>query len=230
MAESDPSDRPQPQYRSARASARRPMLGRLLLVMAVVLGLAGIGMAIFAPWSELRQTRNQMQKRLSSETPMRFVVPGEATLELPAGKAFVSYLTDTEWEGTRFITSSELVFELTVTDPAGDPIAVEFEPTHRANLPSSRPGRSATAVLVGAVDIPETGLYDVKLVLGEKESSQAVADVFVVQEAEAASLERALGPVIGSICGLGGAVVLAILGGITIWLEKRAAMAFASPQ
>ena len=230
MADSESSDPPRPQYRSARAAARRPMLGRMLLAMAVVLGVTGAVMALFAPWSELRQTRNQMQRRLSDEAPMRFVVPGEATLDLPAGMAFVSYLTDTEWEGTRYITSPELVFELTVTDADGRPIAVEFEPTHRANLPSSRPGRSSTAVLVGAADIPEAGRYDVTLVLGEKESSQAVADVFVVEAGERDALERALGPVLGSICGLGGAVVLAILGGITIWLEKRAALALAAAQ
>lgn len=230
MPTSDSSNQPSPQYRSARASARRPLLGRTLLVMAAVLAVMGLVMTSLAPWQELFQARRQMQSRLSTEDPMRFVVPGKTTLELPAGKAFVSYLTDTEWEETRYITSSELVFELTITDMDGTPIAVEFEPTHRANLPSSRPGRSATAVLVGAADIPASGRYGIELVLGDNESSQAVADVFVVEAAEASALERALGPVIGSICGLGGAVGLGILAGITLWLEKRAAMALAAAQ
>lgn len=226
MSRPDRDDQPQPAYRSARASARKHMLGRLLLVMAGCLGLAGIVVAVLAPWGDLLQTRNAMQKRLGSETPMRFVVPGAATLELPAGKAFVSYLTDTEWEGTRYITSSELVFELTVTDERGDPIDIEVEPTHRANLPSSRPGKSSMAVLVGAVDIPKTGPYRIELLLGDNESSQGVADVFVVETVEAESLERALGPVVGSICGLSGAIFLGILGGITLWLEKRSTMVF----
>lgn len=219
--QNSPPNDPRPLI-SARGSARRPLLGRGLLIAGIILAVAGVVMAAIAPWSELSELRANMQKRVADQKPMRFVVPGNATFDLPEGRIFVAYLTDTEFEGTRYLASSELIFELTVTDADGQLLAIEYETTQRANLPSSRPGKPSTAVLVGAVTIPTPGPYDISLVLGENESSSAVSDVFVVQEDEIEMLNSAFQPVLAAFCGLGGGGFLSLLGGITIWLEKRA--------
>lgn len=225
MTQSNPSGSEPRSLVSARAAARRPVLGRGLLIAGGLLAVVGIVMAIFAPWNSLTAARDAMRKRMTNEDPTRFLAPGSVTTELPSGRIFVSYLTDTELGEKRHIASAELVFELTVTDAAGAPIAIEYETTQRANLPSSRPGRSSTAVLVGAADIAEPGTYTITLELGENESSEAVADVFFLTRPEIAALDEAFGPVLGAFCGLGGGAFIALLGGITLWLEKRARLA-----
>ena len=117
---------------------------------------------------------------------------------------------------------------MTILDAAGDPIDVEVEATHRANLQSSRPGRSAAAVLVGSAVLPDAGRYTFDLQLGENESSQAVADVFVIDANEVAVLESAFGPVLGTVCSGGAAALFGVLGGLTIWMERRTATALAA--
>ena len=206
---------------SARAAARRPLLGRGLLIAGAILAVTGVVMAFIAPWSELASIRNQMRLRTATEEPLRFLAPGSASFDLPKGRIFVSYRTDTELDGTRHIASGELVFELIVTDEQGRPVAVEVEATQRANLPSSRPGRSSTAVLVGAATIEQAGEYRIELELGENEAGTAVADVFLVNDKDVQKLERAFGPVLATICGLVGGGFLAMIGAITIWMEKR---------
>ena len=75
--------------------------------------------------------------------------------------------------------------------------------------------------------IPQPGPYDITLILGKNESSSAVADVFLVQEDEIETLNEAFRPVLAAFCGLGGGGFLLLLGGITVWLEKRARLAAA---
>ncbi len=225
MTESPPPGNDPRPLVSARAAARRPVLGRGLLIAGGLLALVGIVMAAFAPWSSLTAARDEMRARMTSEAPTRFLAPGSVQTELPSGRIFVSYLTDTELDERRYIASAELVFELTVTDASGAPVAIEYETTQRANLPSSRPGRSSTAVLVGAADIAEPGTYTITLELGDNESSQAVGDVFFLTRPEIAALDEAFGPVLGAFCGMGGGVFVALLGGVTLWLEKRARLA-----
>ncbi|MBC01843.1 MAG: hypothetical protein CMJ34_00880 [Phycisphaerae bacterium] len=218
-----PAGRGRPMI-SARAAARRPLLGRGLLMAGALFALAGVVMAFFSPWSELTTIRNQMRLRATTEEPLRFLAPGSATFELPPGRIFVSYFTDTELDGTRHIASAELVFELVVTDAEGRPVDVEVEVTQRANLPSSRPGRSSTAVLVGAATLEEAGTYRIDLELGANEAGTAVADVFLVDDKDVDQLERAFAPVLATICGLVGGGFLAMLGVLTRWMEKRTRM------
>ena len=218
-----PGDEGRPMI-SARAAARRPLLGRGLLIAGALFVLAGIVMAVISPWSELASIRNQMRMRAATEEPLRFLAPGSATFDLPKGRIFVSYRTDTELDGTRHIASAELVFELIVTDEDGRPVAVEVEATQRANLPSSRPGRSSTAILVGAATIEKAGKHKIDLQLGANEAGTAVADVFLVDDQDVEQLERAFGPVLATVCGLVGGGFLAMLGAITVWMEKRSRM------
>ena len=227
MTDQNPSKTEPRPLISARSSARRPLLGRGLLIAGVVLAAIGLVMAALTPWSELSELRVSMKKRVANQTPMRFIAPGDATFDLPQGRIFVAYLTDTELDGTRYLASSELVFELAVTDAQGRVMEIEYETTQRANLPSSRPGKPSTAVLVGAVTIPKPGPYDIALILGKNESSYAVADVFLVQEDEIETLNEAFRPVLTAFCGLGGGGFLLLLGGVTVWLEKRARLAAA---
>ena len=221
---------PEPRLVSARglARGRRPRLGRFLLGIAAILAIGAIVAAIIAPWTELKMMHANMQRRLEREIPHRFLAPGEATFEFPAGRPFVSYLTDTEFEGTRHLAPNELVFELTILDSDGAPVDIEVEATQRANLPSSRPGRSAAAVLVGSAELPDAGKYTFDLQLGENESSRAVADVFVIDANEVAVLDSAFGPVLGTVCSGGAAALFAMLGGLTIWMERRTAAALAA--
>ena len=97
-----------------------------------------------------------------------------------------------------------------------------------AALPAYRPGRSAAAVLVGSAVLPDAGRYTFDLQLGENESSQAVADVFVIDANEVAVLESAFGPVLGTVCSGGAAALFGVLGGLTIWMERRTATALAA--
>lgn len=210
---------------SARAGARRSRLGRGLLLMAATLAATGVVGAFLAPWSELSSARSSIAGRMEDESNHRFVAPGTGTFELPPGRIFVAYLTDAEFEGTRFITSPELVMDLRVTAADGGEIEVEHEPTQRANLPSSRSGRSSAAVLVGAATIPRADSWTVELVLPEGEVAQAVAEILVVDQSEVETLERAFYPVLGSLCGFGGAIFFGIFGGVAVWLEKRAGLA-----
>lgn len=221
---------PEPRLVSARgmARSRRPRLGRFLLGIAAILAVGAIVAAFNVSWSTLESTRADMRRRMETETPHRFLAPGRATFDFPAGRVFISYLTDTEFEGTRHLAPGELVFELTILDAAGDPIDVEVEPTQRANLESSRPGRSSSAVLVGSAVLPEAGRYAFDLQLGANESSRAVADVFVIDAAEVAVLESAFGPVLGTVCSGGAAALFGVLGGLTIWMERRTATAIAA--
>ena len=76
---------------SARAAARRPLLGRGLLIAGAILAAAGVVMAFIAPWSELASIRNQMRLRTATEEPLRFLAPGSASFDLPKGRIFVSY-------------------------------------------------------------------------------------------------------------------------------------------
>lgn len=220
----------EPRLVSARgmASGRRPRLGRFLLGVAAVLALGAIVAAFNVSWTKLESTRAEMRRRMETEIPHRFLAPGTGVFEFPAGRVFISYLTDTEFDGTRHLAPNELVFELTILDAAGDPIDVEVEATHRANLQSSRPGRSAAAVLVGSAVLPDVGRYTFDLQLGENESSQAVADVFVIDANEVAVLESAFGPVLGTVCSGGAAALFGVLGGLTIWMERRTATALAA--
>ena len=217
---------------SARAVARRrkPFLGKFLLILAALLGLASIIMATQVSWSELSDARAAMRKRMENETPHRFLVPGQASFEFPAGRIFVSYLTDTEFAETRYLAPTELVFELVITDAEGALVDVEVEPTQRANLQSSRPGRPAAAVLVGSAVLPAKGTYTFDLTLGPRESSRAVADVFVINNTEVAALESAFAPLLGFFCSGGGGLFLALLGGISLWMERRTAAAIAAMQ
>ncbi|MDG1361641.1 MAG: hypothetical protein P8J88_11990 [Phycisphaerales bacterium] len=220
----------EPRLVSARGMARgrRPRLGRFLLGIAAVLALGAIVAAFNVSWTKLESTRAEMRRRMETEIPHRFLAPGTGIFEFPAGRVFISYLTDTEFDGTRHLAPNELVFELTILDAAGDPIDVEVEATHRANLQSSRPGRSAAAVLVGSAVLPDAGRYTFDLQLGENESSQAVADVFVIDANEVAVLESAFGPVLGTVCSGGAAALFGVLGGLTIWMERRTATALAA--
>lgn len=215
----------EPRLVSARGMARgrRPRLGRFLLGIAAVLALGAIVAAFNVSWTKLETTRADMRRRMETEVPHRFLAPGSATFDFPAGRVFISYLTDTEFEGTRHLAPGELVFELTVLDAAGDPIDVEVEATQRANLQSSRPGRSSAAVLVGSAVLPKAGTYVFDLQLGANESSRAVADVFVIDAAEVAVLESAFGPVLGTVCSGGAAALFGVLGALTIWMERRTA-------
>jgi hypothetical protein len=217
---------------SARAVARRrkPFLGKFLLILAALLGLASIIMATQVSWSELSDARAAMRKRMENETPHRFLVPGQASFDFPAGRIFVSYLTDTEFEETRYLAPTELVFELVITDAQGALVDVEVEPTQRANLESSRPGRPASAVLVGSAVLPAEGTYTFDLTLGPRESSRAVADVFVINDAEVAALESAFAPLMGFFCSGGGGLFLGLLGAISLWMERRTAAALAAMQ
>ncbi|MCP3859720.1 MAG: hypothetical protein GY704_08720 [Phycisphaeraceae bacterium] len=220
----------EPRLVSARGMARgrRPRLGRFLLGIAAVLALGAIVVAFNVSWTKLESTRAEMRRRMETEIPHRFLAPGTGVFEFPAGRVFISYLTDTEFDGTRHLAPNELVFELTILDAAGDPIDVEVEATHRANLQSSRPGRSAAAVLVGSAVLPDAGRYTFDLQLGENESSQAVADVFVIDANEVAVLESAFAPVLGTVCSGGAAALFGVLGGLTIWMERRTATALAA--
>ncbi|MCP4796216.1 MAG: hypothetical protein GY885_08680 [Phycisphaeraceae bacterium] len=220
----------EPRLVSARGMARgrRPRLGRFLLGIAAVLALGAIVAAFNVSWTKLESTRAEMRRRMETEIPHRFLAPGTGVFEFPAGRVFISYLTDTEFDGTRHLAPNELVFELTILDAAGDPIDVEVEATHRANLQSSRPGRSAAAVLVGSAVLPDAGRYTFDLQLGENESSQAVADVFVIDANEVAVLESAFRPVLGTVCSGGAAALFGVLGGLTIWMERRTATALAA--
>ncbi|MDG2021071.1 MAG: hypothetical protein P8J59_03875 [Phycisphaerales bacterium] len=217
---------------SARAVARRrkPFLGKALLLLAAILALATIIMATQVSWSELSEARTAMRKRMETEKPHRFLVPGKASFEFPAGRVFVSYLTDTEFEETRYLAPTELVFELVITDADGTLVDVEVEPTQRANLQSSRPGKPSAAVLVGSAVLPSDGTYSFDLILGPRESSRAVADVFVINDAEVAALETAFAPLLGFFCSGGGALFLGLLGGISVWMERRTAAALAAMQ
>lgn len=216
------SDETPPRMLSARGRARRSGLGRGLFMLAALLGVLGVVGAAMTPWSELGDARRSIATRATSASPHRFVAPGSGTFDLPEGRIFVSYLTDAEFEDTRYMASAELVFELTVTTADGDAIEIEHEPTQRANLPSSRPGRSATAVLVGAASIPARGPHTVSLQLGDAEVGQAVAEVLVMDQAEVEALERAFKPLLAGACGFGGALFFAAFGGLAVWLEKRA--------
>ena len=83
---------------SARARARRSGLGRGLLVIAAVLALTGVVSAFIAPWPELLAARQAIATRMTDDsTPHRFVAPGSANFDLPAGRIFVAYLTDAEF-------------------------------------------------------------------------------------------------------------------------------------
>jgi hypothetical protein len=208
---------------SARARARRSGLGRGLLVIAAVLALTGVVSAFIAPWSELLAARQAIATRMTDDsTPHRFVAPGSANFDLPAGRIFVAYLTDAEFDGTRYLASGEMVFDLTVTGADGTVVEIEHEPTQRANLPSSRPGRASAAVLVAAATIPATGSYAVSMTLGDGEVGQAVGEILVLDQTEVAALEKAFMPVLGALCGLGGAIFFGVFGGIAVWLERRA--------
>ena len=220
----------EPGLVSARGMARkrRPRLGRFLLGIAAVLAVGAVVAAFNVSWTRLETTRAEMRHRMETEIPHRFLAPGTGVFDFPAGRVFVSYLTDTEFDGTRHLAPNELVFELTVLDAAGDPIDVEVEATHRANLQSARPGRSAAAVLVGSAVLPDAGKYRFDLQLGENESSRAVADVFVIDENEVAVLESAFGPVLGTFCSGGAAAFFGVLGGLTLWMERRTARALAA--
>ncbi|MAD20143.1 MAG: hypothetical protein CMJ52_08135 [Planctomycetaceae bacterium] len=219
----------EPRLVSARgvARSRRPWLGRFLLCIAAVLAVGAGVAALIAPWTELSTMHADMRHRMETEIPHRFLAPGTAAFEFPAGRVFVSYLTDTEFEGTRHLAPNELVFELAILDASNNAIDVEVEATQRANLPSSRPGRSATAVLVGSAVLPTAGTYTFDLQLGVNESSRAVADVFVIDATEVAVLDSAFGPILGTACSGGGALIFAILGGVTLWMERRTAAALA---
>jgi hypothetical protein len=217
------SESPESTMVSARARARRSGLGRGLLVIAAVLAVGGVISAFLAPWSDLLAARQAIATRMTDDTAgHRFVAPGAASFDLPAGRIFVAYLTDAEFEGTRYLASGEMVFDLAVTGDDGTVIEIEHEPTHRANLPSSRPGRASAAVLVGAATIPVGGTYDVAMQLGEGEVGQAVGEILVLDQTEVAALEKAFTPVLGTMCGFGGAIFFGIFGGIAVWLERRA--------
>ncbi|MDE0889659.1 MAG: hypothetical protein OSA40_09400 [Phycisphaerales bacterium] len=231
---SDPTSQKSPsdELISARATARRrrPFLGKFLLLLATLLALTSIIMATQVSWSELSTARSAMRKRLETEIPHRFLAPGKTSFEFPAGRVFVSYLTDTEFEEMRYLAPTELVFELVITDPQGTLVDVEIEPTQRANLESSRPGRPSSAVLVGSAVLPADGTYDFELTLGPRESSRAVADVFVINDAEVAALESAFAPLLTFLCSGGGALFLGLLGWISVWMERRTAAAIAAMQ
>ncbi len=207
---------------SARGRARRNGLGRGLFTLAAMLAVVGIVGAAMTPWSDLGEARRSIANRANSDSPYRFVAPGSGTFELPAGRIFVSYLTDAEYEGTRYMASAEMVFELQVTTEDGGDIEIEHEPTQRANLPSSRPGRTSTAVLIGAASIPTPGRHTVSLTLGDAEVGQAVAEVLIMDQREVAALEKAFKPLLAGGCGFGGALFFAAFGGLAIWLERRA--------
>ena len=130
---------------SARRAARRSGFGRGLVILAAVLAVIGAIGGILLPWSEVARAQREFALRVET-SDNRFVAPGSLSMDLPAGRIFVNYFTDETFDDVRFSTSSELVFDLVVTGPDGEPIAVEHEPTQRANLPSSRPGRSAAAM------------------------------------------------------------------------------------
>ena len=208
---------------SARRAARRSGFGRGLVILAAVLAVIGAIGGILLPWSEVARAQREFALRVET-SDNRFVAPGSLSMDLPAGRIFVNYFTDETFGDDRYSTSSELVFDLVVTGPDGEPIAVEHEPTQRANLPSSRPGRSAAAILIGTAPITEAGLHDIKLDLQPGEAAQAVAEVLVMTAAEQAVFESALWPGLGFGCGIAGGAFFGVAGLLAIWLEKRAGL------
>jgi hypothetical protein len=78
--------------------------------------------------------------------------------------------------------------------------------------------------------LPADGTYDFELTLGPRESSRAVADVFVINDAEVAALESAFAPLLTFFCSGGGALFLGLLGWISVWMERRTAAAIAAMQ
>ena len=208
---------------SARGSAQRSGFGRGLLVLASVLLVIGVIGSILMPWSAVEKVRMDMARR-AEESPNRFLAPGSLDVDLPAGRIFVEYFTDETLDDMRHITSSELTFDLSVTDASGTTIEVEHESTQRANLPSSRPGRSAAAILVGTAPIPAPGRHRITLSLPPDESSQAVAEILVINQAEQDQLYAAIWPGIGVGCGIAGSVFFGLTGLLALWVEKRAGM------
>ena len=83
--------------------------------------------------------------------------------------------------------------------------------------------------MVALPPVPD-GTYTFELILGPRESSRAVADVFVINDAEVAALESAFAPLLGFLCSGGGALFLGLLGGISVWMERRTAAALAAMQ
>ncbi len=208
---------------SVRQKSRRSDFGKGLMILSGVLLVIGVIGSIMVPWSDISEVRSNIAKR-TEETPNRFLAPGSMTVDLPPGRVFIEYFTDDSLEDVRYITSSELVFEITITDAEGVPLEIEHEATQRANLPSSRPGKKATAVLIGTAAIPSAGPHEITLTLPPGESSEAVAEILIIDSKDQDRLLAAVWPGIGFGCGLGGGVFFGIVGCLAIWIEKRAGM------
>jgi hypothetical protein len=105
---------------------------------------------------------DRLRKALSSEELAHIHVPGEARVELPAGKVKVRYVEDREGRDTRPNTGKPVFpgppdeLEITLTPDGGEPIVVERTSRVQAGM-----GGGVIHRLYGSVELTAAGTYTV---------------------------------------------------------------------
>jgi hypothetical protein len=129
----------------------------------MVVALIVIGVVLFLAFDAYVLYR-VFASRASADDYGRFMVPGETTVTVPAGKLKISYQEEYKAGGTEddidFAVPSAL--QVTVTnDASGEPMEIKG-PGFRGMGESLNTGSGWSRALVGTVQITEPGSYTVK--------------------------------------------------------------------
>ena len=197
-------------------------------ISSILFGLAALCMLtcmvgfVLLTLPSTRSFQAELQRQAESDGYHEFLIPGSTETELKTGMVFVAYLTDHEFEGSRYQVPDSLRFNLEVTNSAGEVIPIQEDPSHSANLPTDDGEDQQLAVLVGIVDIPKDDTYTFNLTTNGQSANRAVGRLITLtqdQKDEIAQIMVYLGLI---VCGGGGAVFLGMLGAGAVWMDRQA--------
>lgn len=174
-------------------------------LLAIIVVIAGFGVAVFIGLGFLGG---------DTDRDGRVAVPGAAALELPAGEVDLFYAEDVNLGDSEEL-SPPRDLELRVVDPAGEPLAIRRRSGQQVG------GGGGTATLIGSIDVPAAGAYEISTRSTEA-ASRAVPEITLGESPFDQVGERA-GDVADVIIGPLGiaALVLLILAGAVALIRGR---------
>lgn len=208
---------PEPRMQRTRKAG----IGQVLLWLAALCTVSCMVGFVLLTLPSTRTFMNQLRRQAESGDYTEFLVPGSAEVELEPGMIFVSYLTNREFDGSRYQVPDNLDFKLVVENSRGNPVTIQTDPGQSARLPTDDDGSNRKAVLVAIAEIPETDTYRLSMNLSGNSANRAVAQIVTLterQKEETAKVMVYLGLV---VCGGGGGVFFGVLGGGVIWMERK---------
>ena len=206
-----------PRLQRSRTSG----ISSILFVLAALCMLTCMVGFVFLTLPSTRSFQAELQRQAEDDGYHEFLIPGTTETKLEAGMVFVVYLTDHEFEGSRYQVPDSLLFNLEVTNSAGEVIPFGEDPSHTTNLPTDDGEDAQLAVLIGIVEIPKDDTYTFNLTTNTQSANRAVGRLITLTQTQKDEISRIMVYLGLIVCGGGGAVFLGMLGAGAVWMDRQ---------